>query len=562
MRTYQFTSDLCMDAEHLGLPQTAALLATDGVSRAAQTGNLQIEAYAWEVVGREWLKANGLKQAESAFSEADRVLGKLGENQATRTYRADWAADRAKLALSQHDDSAATAGLESAMSIVDATNDLFIEEKYWTNRSEIERRMGRTDAAWQSASRAVELSESALLKIQDLHKRAAWQRMSEAQYKSLVEALLLKHQERQALQEWLWYRSAAERPAGAEADSQADYEGGHPGQHEMLPNTTVLVYVRLPDKYVILAPKAGSGNVRAIQVAADPNYIDDMVRTYSILCSDPQSNIGELRALGAALYSILLAPAISNNVEELRLDLPSSLMRVPFETLVMPSGDYLGSKLRIVSLSPDWGFHRLPTATVQSLTSRLLLVDAQAADSGSLRIPEQYDESNSLRALFPARQLHSMKGSAGLKEVLSALQSATAFHFVGHAETTGGTVHLLLGDTNASGSFLDASAIERVRLKHCKIAFLAACSTSGSPRALDEGATLPLAFVRAGTEDVVSSRWDIDSEASSRLAILFYRSLRKGKSPAEALKQAEETVRNVTRFQHPYYWACFSLMER
>ncbi len=65
-------------------------------------------------------------------------------------------------------------------------------------------------------------------------------------------------------------------------------------------------------------------------------------------------------------------------------------------------------------------------------------------------------------------------------------------------------------------------------------------------------------FFYAGTPSVMGSLWNVDDEATNLLMTEFYQHLKRGENKAEALRQAQMTVRND--FAHPYYWAGFTLM--
>ena len=42
----------------------------------------------------------------------------------------------------------------------------------------------------------------------------------------------------------------------------------------------------------------------------------------------------------------------------------------------------------------------------------------------------------------------------------------------------------------------------------------------------------------------------------------FYTAIEKGFSPAEALADATQKIRHTTGWEHPYYWAAFTLISR
>jgi CHAT domain-containing protein len=89
-----------------------------------------------------------------------------------------------------------------------------------------------------------------------------------------------------------------------------------------------------------------------------------------------------------------------------------------------------------------------------------------------------------------------------------------------------------------------------------ELVVLSACETGlGKLQGGDEVAGLTRTFLLAGASTVVSSMWKVSDDATSLLMQGFYRSLRQGKDPADAMRDAELNVRE--RFPHPFYWAPF-----
>jgi CHAT domain-containing protein len=189
-------------------------------------------------------------------------------------------------------------------------------------------------------------------------------------------------------------------------------------------------------------------------------------------------------------------------------------------------------------------------------------VDSRAGTYGDPAIPIAYDESSELAQMFSDADLVS--APSNIQNILLRLPSADLFHFTGHSTSEGSSAQLSLGMPEGQNVvLLTPTSLRNVALPHCQLAFLAACTTLGEePRRIEEPFALPSAFLKAGVVDVIASRWDVDSQASRILVLAFYRALLEGKSPAFALKSAEDAVRNTPKYQHPYYWASFCLIEQ
>lgn len=60
---------------------------------------------------------------------------------------------------------------------------------------------------------------------------------------------------------------------------------------------------------------------------------------------------------------------------------------------------------------------------------------------------------------------------------------------------------------------------------------------------------------------LLATLWKVDDPATAQLMARFYKNWRaQGMSKAEALRQAQRTLRARPQYQHPYYWAPFVLI--
>jgi len=90
---------------------------------------------------------------------------------------------------------------------------------------------------------------------------------------------------------------------------------------------------------------------------------------------------------------------------------------------------------------------------------------------------------------------------------------------------------------------------------------LSACRTGLGEDVKGEGLIgLTRGFMYAGASSVVASLWNVDDEATAELMKNFYANmLQKGMRPAEALRSAQNTLRENPAWQSPHYWAGFVL---
>ncbi|MBX3148928.1 CHAT domain-containing protein [Candidatus Obscuribacterales bacterium] len=105
---------------------------------------------------------------------------------------------------------------------------------------------------------------------------------------------------------------------------------------------------------------------------------------------------------------------------------------------------------------------------------------------------------------------------------------------------------------------LTAEEILGSDLSNCEIVSLSACET-GLGRIVDGQGILGLrsAFRGAGAHSVLMSLWPVDDAATELLMTVFYETLWSGKTKLEALRTAQEAVKNNKRhdWSHQNYWA-------
>jgi len=108
---------------------------------------------------------------------------------------------------------------------------------------------------------------------------------------------------------------------------------------------------------------------------------------------------------------------------------------------------------------------------------------------------------------------------------------------------------------------LDLDGVRRLRLSS-DLVTLSACETALGQRLRGEGIIgLPYAFLEAGAHGVVMSLWRVSDQVAARYMEEFYRELRGGRSPAEAmLAIRKRRIEGGGSGAHPSEWAPFVLV--
>lgn len=86
---------------------------------------------------------------------------------------------------------------------------------------------------------------------------------------------------------------------------------------------------------------------------------------------------------------------------------------------------------------------------------------------------------------------------------------------------------------------------------------LSACNTGAGPHAAGDGISgLTRAFLYAGTPAIAVTLWQVYDAAAPEIVPPFFREMRAGLEPAEALRRAKvRLLRTEARFRHPFFWA-------
>jgi CHAT domain-containing protein len=251
-------------------------------------------------------------------------------------------------------------------------------------------------------------------------------------------------------------------------------------------------------------------------------------------------------------------------IETLYIAADGPFAEVPFGALTSADGEWLAGRYRIV-YSPPTGGASQPAAF--GLRNDLSVVAAGYGEASQVLqtvLPSLAGVDDDLQAAAAAWPRSAvLKGSeATLENLREALANAGVFHFSGHAIVSAGDAALVLAPGGSGGQdrLLWASQMPKQALRRCRLVMLAACSTGrAAGEDSDPSSVLARAFVMAGVPEVVASRWDVDSRATSVLIKLFYAKVARGASSEEALIASIRELRVQPAFAHPYYWAAFDL---
>ena len=105
-----------------------------------------------------------------------------------------------------------------------------------------------------------------------------------------------------------------------------------------------------------------------------------------------------------------------------------------------------------------------------------------------------------------------------------------------------------------------AADIAKMNLRHCDLAVLSACETALGQLGADGVFGLQRGFKNAGVHTLLMSLRKVYDAATAEMMIQFYRASLSGQSYREALRTAQQYMREHG-YDKPEYWATFVLLD-
>ena len=208
--------------------------------------------------------------------------------------------------------------------------------------------------------------------------------------------------------------------------------------------------------------------------------------------------------------------------------------------------------------------------------------DEQTATTRNIEINIDNPDLSAIGRLFySAREIANLREVATEEQTVAATEyDATRDHLLSTDLTQFAVLHLathgLLDPKHPERSGLLLSTVDREGKKlngfiglqdvyslraPVDLVVLSACQTGLGEDIRGEGLIgLTRGFMYAGATSVVASLWKVEDEATAELMKRFYiEMLKNGKTPAEALRSAQNSIRQRPEWSAPHYWAGFTL---
>lgn len=263
------------------------------------------------------------------------------------------------------------------------------------------------------------------------------------------------------------------------------------------------------------------------------------------------------------LYQWILEPVEADlqvsGVQNLVFVLDGVLRNIPIASLY-DGQQYLAQKYS-TALAPS-----LQLVDAQPLLRKLLKVFAGGlteARQGFSPLPGVKTEIDQIQAEVATTELLNENFTTAQFEKQVNSEPFRVVHLATHGEFSSNAedTFILTWDDRINAKELDNLLRNEQRFKRpIELLVLSACRTASG----DNRAALGLAgvAVRAGARATVASLWYVDDEATTLLMSHFYQELAQNKNvtKAEALRRAQQTVLDVKKFSHPYFWSAFVMV--
>lgn len=560
-QAHQFYSELKLLAEATGQKRLAFALQQETVVILEQSKHVDLRAYAHFDLGTAAEEIADHETAMKEFGSAYELFQHLPQDTTTRMFENAAEINLAETEINQGKIASAQERLNKIHLNRDRQNFTFALP-YWKARADIEKAHGNPDREEEYLVQAMSIGNRGFGNLNLERDRWEWRKSVRPAYLRLLELETFGlHDSTQALADWESFRNA-------------EIEGNFSGKltHDLsakqrllektknLSNATLVSFVPFANSFV--AWVADDRGIQEIQLGLSPSSVKQEVQVFLKLCSDRESPLAALKNQGAILYSHLFAPLAQklNPERTLLIEGDDFLSRIPWAAMVMPNGLYFGEKYKTISI-PGLLYRNKHKLERYNAPVRGLVVAPGALsfhDETFLPLPQVDDEVQIISKLYPDSKC-IRDHQATVPRIRRELPQASFFHFSGHALTreTGG--ELLLWGAN-SGDALSAISLSKIDLHRCELVVLSACSSADVEQEIDRNPNgLVRSFIAAGARTVVASRWEIDFQATTELMRNFYGSMRKGKTVATSLQDAQNQLLHQPTRAHPYFWAAFEV---
>jgi CHAT domain-containing protein len=172
------------------------------------------------------------------------------------------------------------------------------------------------------------------------------------------------------------------------------------------------------------------------------------------------------------------------------------------------------------------------------------------------RLPHAVEEAQAIAGLWGGQVC--LEEAATVAAWRAAAPGQRILHLAAHGEFR--PDNPLFSGLELADGWLTTLEVFNLRLS-ASLVCLSGCQTGRSVvGGGDELLGLMRACLYAGAASLVLSLWAVEDRSTAELMLAFYRSLARGQTKGEALREAQRQALGSSPRAHPYYWAPFFLV--
>lgn len=359
--------------------------------------------------------------------------------------------------------------------------------------------------------------------------------------------------------------------------------------------TLLLEFILGPDKsYVWAITRNG---ITSHELPSQAAITEAVVKVYGLLSQIPNPETkNNLDQATQKLTQMILSP-VADQLQKQRILIAAdgALNYIPFQILPLPAtAEPMGAQHEVINVPSASILGELRKEAARRGARKKVLAaigdpvfadqqeNVQTASSRSVEITDDSGDTSTIRPLFYAEaEIENLRQVASEEQTFAAtkkdatrgqllkldLSQFAILHFATHGflrpsspEKSG----LMLSTIDQEGKrvegFVGLQDIYSLRAP-VDLVVLSACQTGLGEDIRGEGLIgLTRGFMYAGATSVVASLWKVEDEATAELMKRFYTEMLKNKkTPSEALRLAQNSIRQEPQWSAPHYWAGFTL---
>jgi CHAT domain-containing protein len=185
------------------------------------------------------------------------------------------------------------------------------------------------------------------------------------------------------------------------------------------------------------------------------------------------------------------------------------------------------------------------------------------------RLPYTRREADAIASLAPRGTTKSLLDFDANRDTATGgdLSKYRYIHFAthgvlnnSHPEISGVLLSMVDSDGSGRNGFLTTHDVFNLKLR-AELVVLSSCKSGLGKNVTGEGMVgLTRGFMYAGAARVLVSLWDVNDQATAELMAKFYKGIfERHLSPAAALRDAQLSMAQSSKWREPFYWAGFVL---